>query len=98
MIDTSAAPNLIKRGKLKHDVSVNDYDQLRLTGITDGQVETLGSITTNIAGRKVKLHIISDDFPISWDGILRTDFLYDAGKIDFTRWIVDWDDTSFPFG
>jgi len=96
MVDTGAGPNLIKKGKLKPDASTKTI-LLRLTGITDGQVGTLGTADVRVLGEKITLHVVSDDFPMSQDGILGSEFLWNTGRINFVEQTVDWRNASFPF-
>ncbi|XP_011859737.1 PREDICTED: uncharacterized protein LOC105557175 [Vollenhovia emeryi] len=62
MVDTGAAPNLIKPS----------------------------SININYLGHRINLHMVTDDFPISQNGILGSDFLQDASRIDFSENLVMW--------
>jgi len=96
-VDTGAAPNLIKRSKLESHVKIDETFTLLLSGITDGQVKTMGSVCTKLAGRPITLHVVDSCFPISQDGILGSEFLQGAGKINFVTQTVEWHDTSFPF-
>ncbi|EFN84673.1 hypothetical protein EAI_04357, partial [Harpegnathos saltator] len=78
MIDTGAAPNLIKRGTLTRNNEINLNDTLLLKGITAGSIPTLGSTTIKYMGFPIKLHVINDvndDFPIAQEGILGSAFL-----------------------
>jgi len=97
MVDTGAASNLIKKGKLRPDVRISKNDLLRLTGITDGQVGTLGTTDVHVLGIKIILHVMPDDFPISQDGILGSEFLRNTGKINFVERTVDWRNATFLF-
>lgn len=58
MIDTGAAPNVIKIRNVVRGVNIRDDTPLYLNGITSGRVETLGSIEVNIMGHTVNLYII----------------------------------------
>lgn len=97
MVDTGAAPNLIKHNCLQSNAQIDNQNILRLTGITSGEVKTLGSINTTIHGHTIEFHVVSKNFPIPQDGILGADFLSGTGKIDFANQIVEWYDLSFPF-
>jgi len=97
MVDTGAAPNLIKKIQLLPNVRIDPQHLLRLTGITKGQVDTLELVETNVHGHAVKFHVVPDNFPMTQDGILGSEFLSDVGKINFVEQTVDWRDASFPF-
>jgi len=47
--------------------------------------------------KKITLHVVPDDFPISQDGILGSKFLQNMGRINFVEQTVDWRNASFPF-
>lgn len=97
MVDTGAAPNLIKYNRLKPNAQIDKQNILRLTGITSGEVKTLGSVDTTMHGHPIEFHVVSEDFPIPQDGILGADFLSGKGRIDFVSQIIEWHDHSFPF-
>lgn len=97
MVDTGAAPNLVKRNRLNSDTDIDTRITLRLTGITDGEVRTLGKIKMNIYGHDIDFHVVDENFPISQDGILGADFLSQAGKINFVDQMVEWHGRLFPF-
>jgi len=65
MVDTGAAPNLIKKIQLLPNVRIDPQHLLRLTGITKGQVDTLELVETNVHGHAVKFHVVPDNFPIT---------------------------------
>ncbi|XP_025161027.1 uncharacterized protein LOC112589987 [Harpegnathos saltator] len=96
MIDTGAAPNLIKKGTLTRNNEIDPIDTLLLKGITAGSIPTLGSITIKYMGFPIKLHVINDDFPIAQEGILGSAFLKDAGSIDFKNQILTWQGVPIP--
>jgi len=51
MVDTGAGINLIKRYVLHPEVKILGWESVYLSGITDGQVKTLGSVETELAGQ-----------------------------------------------
>ncbi|XP_032689886.1 uncharacterized protein LOC116853116 [Odontomachus brunneus] len=67
-----------------------------LKGITSGSIPTLGSVSVTHMGFPIKLHVVSDDFPIPQEGILGTAFLSDAGSIDFKRQVLIWQGIPIP--
>lgn len=97
MIDTGAAPNVIKQRSLHPDVSINHDDPLYLSGISSGKVETLGSIEVSILGYPVSLYIVPNNFPIAQEGILGSDFLRDATNINLSEKYVEWRGIKIPF-
>jgi len=97
MVDTGAAPNLIKKNQLLPNARIDPQHLLRLTGITKGRVDTLGLVETKMHGHAIKFHVVPDNFPITQDGILGSEFLCGVGKINFVEQTVDWRDVSFPF-
>ena len=74
MIDTGAGSNLIKQQAVKKNVKINKFECLKLTGINEHTVLTLGQITINIFGCLTTLNIIPNEVPIEHDGILGTEF------------------------
>ena len=60
MIDTGAGSNLIKQQAVKTTIKVNKSKCLKLTGINEHLVFTLGQITINIFGYPTFLNIISN--------------------------------------
>ena len=49
MMDTGAGSNLIKQQAVKTNVKINKYECLKLTGINEHPVFTLGQITIDIS-------------------------------------------------
>ena len=68
-IDTGAGSNLIKQQAVKTNVKMNEFECLKLTGINEHPVFTLGQITVNIFGYLNTLNIIPNEVPIEHDGI-----------------------------
>lgn len=97
MIDTGAAPNVIKRRSLHPDAEIKHDNPLYLSGISSGKVETLGSIEISILGHSVSLYIVPDNFPIAQEGILGSDFLRDATNINLSERYIEWHQNKIPF-
>lgn len=97
MVDTGAAPSLIKIRQIRDGTAINRKDTIRLSGITDGFVTTLGTVNAEIGGHPVTFQAVSDDFPIAQDGILGADFLRDAAAINFIDQTISWRGIIFPF-
>lgn len=64
---------------MKHDTSYNSQNIIRIKGVTEGHIESLGTIETNLFFENSSLphtfHIVSNDFNIPSDGILGKDFV-----------------------
>jgi len=77
MIDTGAEPNFIKARNVHPDTQILREDKLHIVDVTDGFVESLGSIQVSLMGHPLRMDVVPDNFPIQ-EGILRTDFLKDS--------------------
>lgn len=97
MIDTGAAPNVIKENFVYNKKKINQREIFYLNGITPEKIKTLGSIEIELLGHPVTLHVVSKEFPIVQEGILGFDFLQDASKIDFEKKAITWQGIQFPF-
>ena len=97
MVDTGAAPNLIKIRSLHPETKIRSDDTLYLSGITDGRIKTLGSTEIFYMGHPLNIHAVPNNFPISQEGILGSDFLQDASSINFKDRAVYWQNTRIPF-
>ena len=69
MIDTGVGWHLIEQKAVKTNVKINVSECLKLTGINEHPVFTLGQITINIFGYLTTLNIIPNEVPIEHDGI-----------------------------
>lgn len=65
MIDTGAAPNVIKEKGLHPETVISHDDPLYLSGITSGRVKTLGLVKIHIMGHPVALHVVPNNFSIA---------------------------------
>ena len=97
MIDTGAGSNLIKQQAFKTNVEINKYECLKLTGINEHPVFTLGQITINIFGYLTTLNIIPNEVPIEHDGILGTEFFRNNAKINYAEKQLEINDKIYPF-
>jgi len=75
MIDTYAEPNLIKARNVHPDTQILREDKLHTVDVTDGFVESLGSILTH--SHSLRMNVVPDNFQIPQEEILETDFLKD---------------------
>ena len=74
MTDTGAAQNLIKQRVLNPVVPINSKNVIKLTGINDLQLYTLGEVKINIFGYPTIFNIIPNEFPVEEDGVLGSEF------------------------
>jgi len=65
MLDTGSGPNIIKENFVPKGKTVNYNNILKLNGINEYPVYTLGEITLSLLGKEVIFHIVSNDFSIS---------------------------------
>ena len=97
MIDTGAGSNLIIQA-VKTNVKINKYECLKLTGINEHPVFTLGQITINIFGYLTTLNIIPNEVPTEQDGILGTEFLRNNdAKINYAEKQLKINNEVYPF-
>lgn len=98
MLDTGSGPNLIKERYLPDYLPINYESILKLNGINEHPVYTLGEISLTICGMPVIFHIISNNFPIRQSGILGNDFFEQTGaKIDYSRGYLEVSEIKIPF-
>lgn len=97
MVDTGAAPNIIKRRALHPETRIRTDDPLYLSGITSGRIKTLGSAEIELMGHVITVHVVPNNFPIAQEGILGSDFLHDAACIDFIKKCIKWQGIQIPF-
>ena len=74
MIDTGAARNLIKQKVLNPEVPINSQNVLKLTGINDLPLYTLGQVKINIFGYPTIFNIIPNEVPVEEDGESGSEF------------------------
>lgn len=96
MVDTGAAPNILKQRSLHPENVINSQDILTLSGISKHNIPTLGSVTINYMEHAVTLHIVDDNFPIIQEGILGRDFLRDAKLIELEEGHILWRGIPIP--
>ena len=77
MINTGAARNLIKQKVLNPEVPINSQNVLKLTGINDLPLYTLGEVKINIFGYPTIFNIIPNEVPVEEDGVLGSEFFQD---------------------
>lgn len=97
MIDTGAAPNIIKVHKVKPGTKINANDIVSIIGVTAGSIDTLGSIKVDLLGRKTIFHLVQSNFPIIADGILGGDFIPVTANISYKENCLIWQEHRIPF-
>lgn len=79
MIDTQADISLIKLNRLKPRECIDTSEVIRITGITDEPINTIGSLQATIGNDDFNVdfpfQVVPDHFHIPSDGILGKDFL-----------------------
>jgi len=68
MLDTGSRLNIIKENLVPKSKIVNYTNVLKLNGINENPVYTLGEITLPLFEKEVIFHIVSNDFPIRYIG------------------------------
>jgi len=64
MIDTGAEPNLIKARNVQSDMQILREDKLYIVDVTDGFIESLGSIQVSLMGYPLRMDVVPDNFSI----------------------------------
>jgi len=98
MLDTGSGPNIIKENFISKGETIDYTKILKLNGISEYPVYTLGEITLPLFGVQVNFHIVSNDFPISQAGILGNDFFKQtSSKIDYAKGYLIVSGINVPF-
>jgi len=102
MIDTGAAINIIKEKELHPIIPRNTKDTLFITGVTEEKIQTLGTTQITLHGHPVVVNIVTNNFPITPDGILGNEFLKACQLIHLKEkyliWkYLIWKDVKIPF-
>jgi len=66
MLDTGSGPNIIKQNFVPKNKTVNYNNILKLNGINEFPVYTLGEITLSLFEKEVIFYIVSNDFLIQY--------------------------------
>ena len=79
LLDTGAEISLIKASKFCEDADYFDNIKIQLSGLSNENIETLGyahvNIKTTNSNHKTVFHIVSNKFPLEYDGILGNDII-----------------------
>ena len=96
MIDIGAARNLINQKFLNPEVPINSQNVLKLTGINDLPLYTLGQSKINIFGYPKIFNIIPNKVPVE-DGVLGSKFFQDNSvNINFTSKCLEIENHCCP--
>ena len=74
MSDTGAGRNLIKQNAVNHKLSIDKKIVLKLTGINNLPLFTMGRVQINILGYPSILNVIPNEVPIDEDEVLGSEF------------------------
>lgn len=104
LLDTGADISLIKISKLKGDTLIYEDTKFLLRGIDNSSpssVQTLGYLHLDILIGKTQVthlfHVIRDDFPIQFDGIVGNDLLKQhMCHVDYENDILHINNTRLP--
>ena len=98
MIDTGAARNLIKQKVLNPEVLINGQNLLKLTGINDLRLYTLGQVKINSFGYPTIFNIIPNEVPVEEDGVLGSEFFQDnSANINYTSKCLEIENHRYTF-
>lgn len=80
LVDSQAEISIIKKFSLKDDAIINNNNIVNIIGVTEGSVQSLGTINSllNISEETeidIEFAVVPDSFPIPTDGIIGKDFL-----------------------
>lgn len=98
MVDSEAAPNLIKLKFVEKETTIDRSDVIQLCGISKIPVDTLGSVKLNVLGKIVLFHVVPDSISIPYAGLLGSNFMKTSGaKLDFEKEFLKIDNIRYPF-
>lgn len=102
LVDSGADISIFKINKLNPQQLVNSSIRTKLTGITEGEIETIALTETELNfGHNImsthKFHLVNPSFPIQTDGILGRDF-FSSHKctIDYNTWLLNFTINKYP--
>lgn len=79
LVDSQAEVSLIKISAISDDSIINTRDTINIVGVTDGFVQSLGTLHTILIADGVEIEVdlvvVPANFPIPVDGIIGKDFL-----------------------
>ena len=74
MIDTGAGRNLIKQNSVIPNLPIDEKIVLKLTGVNNLPLFTMGQVQINTLGYPTILNIVPNEVPIDEDGVLGSEF------------------------
>ena len=96
-IDTGADLSVIKEGAVSPGTQIFTDITYNLSGITEGSLDTIGYIKTNILNTTAVIHVVKT-LPTAQDGILGSDFFHCNGAvIDYSRLGITIGSELLPF-
>ena len=97
MIDTGAARNIIKLKVHYPEVPINKQNVLKLTGVNDLQLYTLGQVRINIFDYPTILKIIPNEIPVEEDGVSGLEFFQDNNvNMNYTSKCLEIENHCYP--
>ena len=98
MIDTGAARNLIKQKVLNPEVLIYSQNVLKLRGINNLPLYTIGQVKINIFGYPTIFNINPNEVPVEEDGVLGSEFFQDKSvNINYTLKCLEIENHCYPF-
>ena len=77
MIDIGAGRNLIKQNAVNPKLPIDEKIMLKITGINNLPLFTMGQVQINILGYPTILNIIPNEIPINEDGVLGSELFWE---------------------
>ena len=74
-MDSGASANLLKQKAVPNKVKICKNEIVKLIGISDPAVKSLGSIEIEICGVLTKFHVVENNFPITETELIGNKFL-----------------------
>lgn len=96
LVDSGADISIFKTDKILTNHNINYKVKTRITGITEGEIETMAITETVLNfGNGIRVnhsfHLVDANFPILTDGILGRDFLsLFRCNIDYESWLLNF--------
>jgi hypothetical protein len=80
LVETDTEINIINKQNLYFNKEI-DINNITVR-ITEERIDMIDSTIIKYCGYEFQ-HVVKEDFPIIWEGILKADFLCDATLIDY---------------
>ena len=69
LVDSGAQLSMFRKGMITGE-KINVTSWVRFTGITDNELNTLGTMDLKINGIRIEFHVVQDEFKFPYDSIL----------------------------